>query len=204
MLNVDQSLVQNQNFKDTLDFKTGTEDKREEILSKLKDDKYTLSFDLSLNMSDAGINAAETADFKVLSFGIMYGSTLENLEDFAFYKKHAFQYENGVLTTDAAAAAANAKLLTDGKKVVEYQYAANATGLQNLYANNTYHVYNTAPLKARYALLFVRYTVDGLVYEEYSTVAATSTLLGDTTNIENGYITGVGDTLDMGVEMLQS
>ncbi len=189
-LEINQALIQNQNFKEN--FQTGGNQWRETILNKLNNNKFSLSFFLTLDYADAGVAAIQSEDFKILSFGILYGPTLENLEDYAFYQKHAFVYDGEKQTDAAATAAASAKALIDDSMVVQYVYDSDVTGLQNLYKFNTYHVLNTAPLKARYGMMYVRYSVNGLIYEEYSDIAATSTLLGDTSNTDPGYITGVG------------
>lgn len=184
-LSIDQSLVQNQNlevrYQDTY--------KMEPFVTAIKNnpDKYTLTWGLNMQFNETGFAKAETSDFKIVAFGIKYAATLDNLEEYAFYKQYGLNNE----TVDAIAD----QMITD-KKVTEYIYDSCETGFQNLYQFNTYHVYNTTPLKARYAMLFMRYELDGVVYEEYSPIAATSTLLDDANwQKDSGLITGVGQTL---------
>ncbi|MBQ6947673.1 MAG: hypothetical protein IJN42_06450 [Clostridia bacterium] len=107
---------------------------------------------------------AETADFKVLSYGIKYAASEEVLSDFIFYKNYA----------NATAAD---KLVTDGK-VAEIAYDEFETGVTTLYATNTLYVTNTAPQRARYAAFYIRYQIGDTVYEQFSDVQSISNLPG--------------------------
>lgn len=126
--------------------------------------KYTFTWNLGIGFTDAGVSALESKDLKVTAYGVKYAASKENLEEYTFLKTYAQNDEAAAMIT--------------GGKVQEFIYAEKATGFNNLYANNVYHVQNTKPLKARYAVFFIRYELDGVTYEEYSVVDSTSNLPG--------------------------
>lgn len=91
---------------------------------------------------------------------------------------------------DTAARLDAADLIT-AKKVIEYKYNHALVGspVISMYRYNRYYVKNTKPLKARYAMFYINYTLNGMIYEEYSPISCTSTFLeGDNSHdIISGY-----------------
>ncbi len=170
---------------------------REKLIRPNETQKYTITWELDLDITETGITASTTQDFKVTEYGIVYASTLDNLVDYSFYKK------NGITNADSEAAA---KALITNNKIQKYVYDSSEVGFTKLYHYNTYHVYNTKPLKARYAMFYIVYEIDGVVYEEYSAIDCTSTMLEQyDENGENtleGIIAGIGDTSNEGNEIL--
>ena len=107
----------------------------------------------------------EQRDFKVLAFGLKYAATLNHLEDYVFYKKYGKETE--------------AQALITAKNVADHPYGEfDGTGIATLYARNNMHIYNTNPNKARYAVSYIRFSINGVEYEEYSHIASASNLPG--------------------------
>ena len=107
----------------------------------------------------------EQSDFKVLAFGLKYAATLNHLEDYVFYKKYGKETE--------------AQALITAKNVADHPYGEfDGTGIATLYARNNMHISNTNPNKARYAVSYIRFSIDGVEYEEYSPIASASNLPG--------------------------
>ncbi len=138
------------------------------------DQKYTFTWQLQLDITEAGEATAASKDLVIKAYGIKYAASLDNLSEYIFLRQHA--------QNDAAA-----EMISTGK-VNDYVYEQSETGLTKLYHNNTYHVRNTKPGKARYAAFYIAYTIDGVAYEQYSIIDCTSSLAGD------GWMEGVGGT----------
>ena len=136
--------------------------------------KYTFTWNLGIGITDAGVSVLESEDLKITAYGVKYAAGKENLEEYTFLK--AYAQDN-----DAAA-------LITGGKVQEFIYDDSTTGFTTLYANNVYHVQNTKPLKARYAVFFIRYELNGVTYEEYSVVDSTSNLPGSDISSEEAIL----------------
>ncbi|MBQ6947633.1 MAG: hypothetical protein IJN42_06250, partial [Clostridia bacterium] len=107
---------------------------------------------------------AETADFKVLAYGLYHAAEREHLEDYLFYAR----YGKTDRTTDLSA---------EGK-VTEVIAAQNDTGLTTLYAEYELSADNVPALSAQYAAFFIRFEMDGVVYEQYSEIQSVSALPG--------------------------
>lgn len=128
------------------------------------DSTYAFNWNLHMAYSATGAATAESADFKVTAFGIKYAATKENVEEYLFLQKYGL--------TDKAAA------METESKIASINFTENEAGITTLYSDNTFHIQNTKPLKARYAVSFIRYTLNGVEYEEYSIINAISNLPG--------------------------
>lgn len=167
-----QSLVQNHEFKDKLDM-TFNEGFENYVNTKLKDEHYTLTYTLSMWPTDTFAKTIDSTDFKMVEFGVKYAATRNDMEDYKFYQKHG-------KTTEAS------KLEVATHKFQNTVTASGETGMTGLYRYNRFHIYNTKPLKARYAMMYLKYTISGVTYEEYGPIYGTSTLLSDHSGTEEG------------------
>ena len=115
---------------------------------------WKLSFDVAQEQTTTVV---EESDFKVLSYGLKYADTLSYLEDYLFYQKYDKEAEIETLITE--------------NKVVEQPYGEfDETGVVTLYAQSNMYVSDINPNKARYAVSYIRFSIDGVEYEEYSPI----------------------------------
>ena len=186
-----QSLVQNHEFKDKLDM-TFNEGFENYVNTKLKDEHYTLTYTLSMWPTDTFAKTIDSTDFKMVEFGVKYAATRNDMEDYKFYQKHG-------KTTEAS------KLEVATHKFQNTVTASGETGMTGLYRYNRFHIYNTKPLKARYAMMYLKYTISGVTYEEYGPIYGTSTLLSDHSgteegNDQHGFVTSDGTGTNVSLE----
>ena len=204
-----QSLVQNQTFKDKLEMEYNP-GFANQVMPNLKSERYTLTYQLSMWPTTEGEKVFASKAVSIDSFGVYYAATRNDLEDYAFYHKHGFAYEtdaknNIVLTKNAQTATeAMTKMVETDKTIGKYNFTNRVEGgFTALYRYNNYHIYNVQPLKARYAMMFIRYSIDGKTFEELSPIYGTSTLLGDHTgegNGNHGFVTSDGTGKEISLE----
>ena len=131
-----------------------------------------LTWASELSLTADGQRFLAIGNISVISYGVKYAANINDLIDYAHDRK------NGLTTLDS----------TD--TVIEMESAENNEGLNPLYRTTNYTITNLQPLRERYAMAYIRYVVDGVVYEEYGTITAASTYL------DNGLIGGIGGTED--------
>ncbi len=162
------------------------------------DGKRSFEWDTTMGATDDGNTALNGGDIEVLAYGIKLAQTSDDLLDY----KAQFNKDKNALFNDATY-----EYEINGKVYEINGTFANGAGsaLTRLFKTTTYRITKVKPMQARYAMAYIRYTVNGEIYEEYSAIVATSTLLpgvggiGDTTDrddILDDDDTTIGDTAD--------
>lgn len=128
---------------------------------------YSMYWEIDLDPTYA-IDYA-TADIKVLDYGIKYAGDATVLDQYA----KARQFGESI----------------DALKVKTYSYAASETGLTRVYKTYSFRITGINPGKVRSAMAYVQYEYNGVIYEEFSAIDVSTTLL-------DGLIGGIGDTLE--------
>ena len=136
-------------------------------LTQGADGKYESYWEVNLDPTGAIDYATE--DIKVLDYGIKYADDALTLEKYG-----------------------NARLFggdTGSLKMKTYSYAASETGLSRVYKTYSFRIAGINPGKVRSAMAYIQYEYNGVVYEEFSAVDVTTTIL-------DGLIGGIGDTIE--------
>ena len=130
-------------------------------------ERSSMEWTFGLAGTDAFYNS--TKDIKVLSYGMLYASSIEALDGFVYNAEH------GLDTTAYASS------------VVEYAWRESDLGISQLTSSFSFRLNKIKKGKARAVAPYIRYEVDGELYTEYGTVSAGTTML-------DGFISGIGPT----------
>ena len=129
---------------------------------------------------ESGLAATETLsgrddiDIKVLEYGVLYAKSMDELTEYIEYKN------TGEDVTDLA--------------VRTYAYAISEMGLSRLYGRFSFRFHNIGANTARAAAAFIRYEVEGEIFENFSAVNVAA-------NFMNGFINGAGPLMEFSDEL---
>lgn len=129
-------------------------------------DRYSAFCELGLVFSK---NAIGDHDVRVLDYGILYGTSIDQIVEFITLEK-----EGGD---------------TSEMSVRRYQYQTSEIGISRFCRKFTYRFNNIKFNRTRGIAVYIRYECDGEYYEEFSPAGGLATFVG-------GYINGVGSTLE--------
>ncbi len=136
------------------------------LVQNTGNEKYTFVWTPQLAATNDGEAILQEGSITIDHYGIKYASSMDELMQ--------YRLRASISATDNNT---TALLKANGGSVVEYQYKY---GVNNtLYKGFQYSVRNTKPMRARYAMAYIRYTVDGITYEEFSAIDCATSILDD-------------------------
>ncbi len=121
-------------------------------------------------LAGTGAFYSTASDVKVLSYGLLYSPSTDDLSCYVYNAQH--QTSNSEY----------------GATVREYPYRSSEEGLLKLTSSFTIRFTGIKENKSRAVVAYIRYELDGVLYEEFSTLDATTTVV-------DGYINGIGPTI---------
>lgn len=135
-------------------------------VEKKDDGSYSLYWEIHHSINESFDFSAY--DIKVLSYGIRYSTSADLLQNYIYNSRY--------------------NLPVDGiKNIASWIYDSDDFSLPHIYRDYSYRINKVGSNKIRAAVAYITYECNGVIYEEYSSIDATSTILG-------GMVSGNGGT----------